>query len=292
MEKVVSNFEKLSHIPNSVKVGLLSAILAQPFEVIRTCSIINQHNITNVNFRGMIEICRKIFQKEGYKGFFRGSTLSFFKITLNYTFFFLSLDKMIQNVKPIANQSNFFFSSQIADFAMASSSKAMTTILFNPINMMKTRFEVLGNNEYKSIFSAVCKIYKKEGISGFYKGTIPSLMKDVPYSGLQYSLYQSIMGCNERIRENKIGIVIAAGLSSSMAIMITYPFDNLRVRAQFNQGSPMKMLGLIKEIFEKEGIKGFYKGYLPRLIKKIFGGAITWSIYEFYKPNRTLKKEF
>lgn len=291
MEKVASKFEKLTHIPNSVKVGLLSAILAQPFEVIRTCSIINPHNITNVNFRGMMEICRRIFQKEGYKGFFRGSTLSFFKITLNYTFFFLSLDKMIKNVKPITNQSNFFFSSQLIDFAMASSSKAITTILFNPINMMKTRFEVLGNNEYKSIFAAICKIYNKERVLGFYKGTIPSLIKDVPYSGLQYSLYQTILGFNERARENKGWIVTAAGVSSSIAIMVTYPFDNLRVRAQFHQGSPKKIILLSKEILEKEGVKGFYKGYLPRLIKKIFGAAITWSIYEYYKPNKNLKKE-
>jgi len=49
---------------------------------------------------------------------------------------------------------------------------------------MKTRFEIVGNNEHSTITSAIKGIYKTEGMKGFYRGILATLMRDVPYSGL------------------------------------------------------------------------------------------------------------
>ena len=39
-------------------------------------------------------------------------------------------------------------------------------------------------NEYQSILEAVEKINQKEGKAGFFKGIVPTLMRDVPMSGI------------------------------------------------------------------------------------------------------------
>jgi solute carrier family 25 protein 38 len=39
-------------------------------------------------------------------------------------------------------------------------------------------------------------------------------------------------------------------------------------------------------VYREEGLRGFYKGYLPRLLKKGASGAVIWSIYE------NIKKDF
>jgi len=42
---------------------------------------------------------------------------------------------------------------------------------------------------------------------------------------------------------------------------------------------------VVHDIYENEGISGFYKGYLPRLLKKGCSGALIWSLYEKFREN-------
>jgi solute carrier family 25 protein 38 len=45
-----------------------------------------------------------------------------------------------------------------------------------------------------------------------------------------------------------------------------------------NVGYPLKKI--IPYVYEKEGLKGFYKGYIPRIMKKAVSSGIFWSLYE------------
>ena len=71
-------------------------------------------------------------------------------------------------------------------------SKIITTIVVSPIILLKTRFEVVGKTK-NSIGKEIKKIYNKSGIKGFYKGLIPTLLRDVPWSGFQFSIYSLLM---------------------------------------------------------------------------------------------------
>ena len=56
--------------------------------------------------------------------------------------------------------------------------------------MVKTRFEVIGFNEYNSVWDACQKIVKNEGYRGFFIGMRVALLRDLPFSGLYYPLYE------------------------------------------------------------------------------------------------------
>lgn len=43
-------------------------------------------------------------------------------------------------------------------------------------------------------------------------------------------------------------------------------------------GFPLRKI--IPYVYKIEGLKGFYKGYLPRIMKKSFSSGIFWSLYE------------
>ena len=45
--------------------------------------------------------------------------------------------------------------------------------------------------EYKNLFDCVRKMYKNEGIKGFYSGFFANLIKIVPALGLQFSIYDN-----------------------------------------------------------------------------------------------------
>ena len=67
--------------------------------------------------------------------------------------------------------------------------RTIQSIISNPIIIIKTRYEVIGFNEYNSISDACRKIYVNEGLGGFFTGLKVSLIRDVPFSGIFYPIY-------------------------------------------------------------------------------------------------------
>ena len=113
--------------------------------------------------------------------------------------------------------------------------------------MIKSRLEVIGFNEYNSIADAVRKIYVQEGITGFWTGIKVSLIRDVPFSGTFYPIYNYIKVSLARLYELKYGqlqgndrikalAMISSCASFSANILscaITHPLDLIRTRIFF-----------------------------------------------------------
>lgn len=281
---------------SNLKIGVLTALLAQPFEVVRTSSIVHRNKINSLNFKGMLSVIKLIQDSEGLKGFFRGGGLSIFKTTFGYFFFFSGLESMnYLSDKSRENMAIFkWVPFQVSNFINAMCSKMVTTVIVSPINVLKTRFEVVGNDEYSSVRHAVKKIFEKEGVYGFYRGTFATVLRDGPYSGIQYSLYKSLLDLKSWHQGNsdhgKGYIALSAGISGAIAILLTYPFDNIRVRYQYSQAERKSLWVFCEEIYRNEGMEGFYKGYLPRVLKKICSAAVTWSVYEHIKKGSGIEK--
>jgi solute carrier family 25 phosphate transporter 23/24/25/41 len=93
-------------------------------------------------------------------------------------------------------------------------------------------------------------------------------------------------------REPPIYIVLSCGaISSFTGQMVTYPISLLRIRRQgqivplphFDQSKAHPLLPvpkMIKEIWHKEGLAGFYRGLIPNLLKVVPAVSISYLVYE------------
>jgi hypothetical protein len=105
----------------------------------------------------------------------------------------------------------------------------------------------LGFAEYDNLYDAVLKVYSKEGIRGFFTGLGISLLRDVPFSGIFFPIYEFNKKLfsfairfdpNNELEKNR-GFYIAAisALSSVSAnfasCVITHPIDIIRTRVFF-----------------------------------------------------------
>lgn len=126
-----------------------------------------------------------IFEREGFKGYFRGFFPSLIKSTFNSATYFSTLHYLrlfFEKTTSLSDHSINFWASAMA--------RGFESTLANPLIVVKTRLEVLGFSEYDGIQDAFSKIYKNEGVSGLFTGLKISLIRDVPFSGLFYPIYE------------------------------------------------------------------------------------------------------
>lgn len=76
----------------NMQIAIVASFILQPFEVLQTSMIATQYSQKNINFHGLRLLCSNIIAKEGFRGFFRGTTLSIVKNTLAYSLFFTGIE--------------------------------------------------------------------------------------------------------------------------------------------------------------------------------------------------------
>lgn len=74
-------------------------------------------------------------------------------------------------------------------FGMAS--RTLAGALLIPVTVVKTRYES-GVFLYRSLGDAIRHTYRNEGVRGLTSGLAPTLMRDVPFSGLYYMFFSQL----------------------------------------------------------------------------------------------------
>lgn len=188
---------------------------------------------------------------------------------------------------------------------------------FYPLTLIKTQLQVQFKNDvYNGMFDAAYKIYKTEGPRGLYKGFWISSVQI--FSGVFYiSTYEGVRhmltqyGAGERTKA-----LLAGGCASMVGQTIIVPFDVISQHAMvLGMGDPINVnrmngkpctkslvtevnpLGInyhgrsrmrisydiAAEILRRDGIKGYYRGYLASLMAYVPNSALWWTFYHLYQ---------
>ncbi|KAF9171507.1 mitochondrial thiamine pyrophosphate transporter [Mortierella sp. AD011] len=84
-------------------------------------------------------------------------------------------------------------SSAAQSFISGATAGIMATACTYPFDLLRTRFAVQRDVKiYTSVPQAFQHIFRKEGISGFYKGMSPALIQVIPYMGVMFGSYDAL----------------------------------------------------------------------------------------------------
>ena len=134
-------------------------------------------------------------------------------------------------------------------------------------------------------------------------------MRDLPFSGLYYPLYEEskhvigvLVGWGklnkyEQNDKKKLIVLSAASAMSANIIscLITHPLDIVRTRILFryyNKDPDQRyanMADAVRKIYRNDGLFGFFRGMIPRVMRKGFGNIISWTAYEYLVDKRKIK---
>ncbi|XP_048831948.1 calcium-binding mitochondrial carrier protein SCaMC-1 [Brienomyrus brachyistius] len=169
-----------------------------------------------------------------------------------------------------------------------------------PMEVMKTRLTLRKTGQYSGMFDCAKKILRREGLKAFYKGYIPNILGIIPYAGIDLAVYESLKNAwlSQYAKDTAnpgILVLLACGtISSTCGQLASYPLALIRTRMQAQaslEGSEqLSMSRLAKNILEKDGFFGLYRGILPNFMKVIPAVSISYVVYEYMKTGLGISK--
>lgn len=159
-----------------------------------------------------------------------------------------------------------------------------------PLDRLKVVLQVQTTRAW--IMPAIKKIWKEDGLLGFFRGNGLNVVKVAPESAIKFYTYEMLKGmiANSRDEEKRdigtAGRLFSGGIAGAVAQTAIYPLDLLKTRLQtFScEGEKVPKLGkLTKDLWVHEGPRVFYKGLVPSLLGIIPYAGIDLAAYETLK---------
>ncbi|KAF2666080.1 mitochondrial folate carrier protein Flx1, partial [Microthyrium microscopicum] len=273
--------------------GVAATLVVHPLDVLKTRI---QLETRQTGLGQSLRILRDIVKHEGsYLALYRGLTPNLVGNSVSWALYFMWYGSIKTWLQTAQGQGKSLTS--LDYFAASGTSGILTALLTNPIWVIKTRMLSSGRNSpgaYSSMLHGVRHILKNEGLSGFWRGLVPSLF-GISHGAVQFAAYEQLKNYRGRQfggdqqRLSNWDYLTLSGLSKCFAGSVTYPFQVVRVRLQiYDADSAYRgTRDAVWQIWRNEGVRGFYKGLGPSLVRVLPSTCVTFLVYEntkFYLP--------
>eukprot|EP01080_Neovahlkampfia_damariscottae_P007218 gene7218-11534_t len=243
----------------------------------KTCS-----GETQPVYRSSFDTASKIIKYEGITSLWRGLTPALMMQLPSTVFYYTLYDKT-----KIEFSKNEYTRNEFVPLFSGIIARSITTSITSPFDFIKTQIQSSTKNT--SIKEIISTTIKENGLRSIWKGMSPTLLRDVPFSGLYWYLYEKnkLRIQNQSMNLNPFIINFLSGASSGMiSAIVTNPIDVVKTRIQANlhkSDEYSSTIQSIKTIFKKDGFEGFFRGVVPRSARIAPASAIMISTFELSK---------
>ena len=143
-------------------------------------------------------------------------------------------------------------------------------------------------NQPKGIISLLAKMYREEGVRGYFKGNGANCLKVVPNLGIRFFAFENYKKL--LLRPNQTNLtpsrkLMTGSIAGLTALSFTHPLDLIRTRltVQTHQQYYRGINDAIKQIFVKDRIRGLYRGFGTAAMSVAPFSAVNFASYETLK---------
>lgn len=169
-------------------------------------------------------------------------------------------------------------------------------LVLTPLDTLKQRMQL---GHYSSTASAIKLITQSEGIVALYRSFPVTLATNLPYGIIMVTTHEA---CKQTLEpqtqvHNWQHVLAASSIAGFTAAAITTPLDRIKTALQTQSLTPTtcaqpehcralryeSWMHAATTIAREEGIAGFTRGLLPRVLAHTPAVAISWTTYESLK---------
>nr|WJG69184.1 mitochondrial uncoupling protein [Acanthamoeba castellanii str. Neff] len=166
----------------------------------------------------------------------------------------------------------------------------VSAAVFTPTDLLKVRMQGSSGQRYRSLLHAIKTVVAEEKISGLWKGMGPTSQRAAVVAAAELATYdqckQFLLG-NNIMQDNIYTHFAASFIAGFVATASSSPIDVVKTRVM-NQPSDANGRGLYyrssldcaRKLVAAEGVRGFYRGFLPNWIRLGPWNIIMFLTYE------------
>jgi solute carrier family 25 (mitochondrial thiamine pyrophosphate transporter), member 19 len=223
---------------------------------------------------------RQIAAESGLRGFFRGNVPATY-LWVGYTAVQFSmyarlsesLDRVLQNKPTTA-----FCSGALAGI--------VATLVTYPFDICRTNFAAASaaggpsRAGPSSMRGFARDMFRRQGPAGFFAGVVPALYGIVPYMGVNFLLYETLVG-----EKTAVNAGMAGAISGGASKLLVYPLDTVKKRLQVQAYRSMEIdqykgtLDCLVKVVKQEGVASLYRGIVPSVMKNTIATSLSFSLY-------------
>ncbi|KAJ3053836.1 carnitine transporter [Rhizoclosmatium hyalinum] len=259
--------------------GISNVLVGYPFDTLK----VKMQTTTN-QYKNMADCFKQTIAKQGVKGLYRGITSPLLGVTPMWALSFWSYEigqRIAIAFRP-SNESHYPLT--LAEIAFAGCCSSIpTTIVTTPMERLKVILQTQGQpnsvTQYRGMSDALVGVLKEGGVKGLYRGTVATLLRDVPGGAVYYATYEYVY------MKLKVGDTIsipaalfAGGMSGVAMWSVVLPMDVVKNRVQASPAGTYKgVFDCAAKVLKEGGVPALYKGFGPAMVRAFPANAAGWA---------------
>ncbi|KAF7727807.1 hypothetical protein EC973_007038 [Apophysomyces ossiformis] len=262
--------------------GMANVIVGQPLDTIKV-----RLQLDTGRFKGAWDCARQTVQNEGFLALYKGMASPLVGIGAVNALLFAANSRFKKAMQDHPDQ--VLPIGQIA--AAGAGAGAVNSILASPVELLKIKMQAQfgkpgGQSRYFTGPVDCAKyLIQQHGIGhGLLRGMWATVVREIPayagfYSGFEITKRQLVTPGKEA---NVLQLMLSGAVGGIGYWICCYPLDVVKSIVQ-NQHEPPQGLyvtRVLKQIYAKDGIQGWFRGIAPTILRSIPAAAATFTAYE------------
>jgi len=207
----------------------------------------------------------------------------------------LAFNDLLNNMFPNYSSTTDFWKSFAVKLTSGGLAGALANTICYPFDFARTRLAsdlAKGKPQFKGIADCIFTTVKNQGITGLYTGWLVTCIGAFVYRAGQLGCFKQIQDLNPYQKDKgSLGAIspfVAVTVARTVVMPFNYPFDTVRRRMMLQSEKPIServykgSIDCFVKVFQKEGMKGMYKGMVPELFRGV-GGSLVIVCYDRIK---------
>ncbi|OXA59482.1 S-adenosylmethionine mitochondrial carrier protein [Folsomia candida] len=216
----------------------------------------------------------------GFSGIYRGIGPAFVGSAPNAAVFFCTYDSCKKLLERRVGQNLPW-----VHMLSASIGEVGACVVRVPVEIVKQRRQV-SHHSVRHVFN---QVLKHEGFLGFYRGYFSTILREVPFSVIQFPLWEAlkVQIASEQGHCSPFESSMSGAIAGGVAACLTTPLDVAKTRIMLAEAGTVESKGsivpVLRIVYREKGISGLFAGVLPRTMWISIGGSIFFGTYELVK---------
>ncbi|XP_004702474.1 S-adenosylmethionine mitochondrial carrier protein isoform X1 [Echinops telfairi] len=216
----------------------------------------------------------------GFRGIYAGVLSAAIGSFPNAAAFFITYE----NVKWLLHTDSSSYLKPMKHMLAASSGEVVACLIRVPVEVVKQRAQVSASSRTFHIFT---NILYQEGIPGLYRGYASTVLREIPFSLVQFPLWESLKALWSWRQDHVVDSwqsAVCGAFAGGFAAAITTPLDVAKTRIMLAKvGSSTasgSVLSALHGVWRTQGLSGLFAGVFPRMAAISLGGFIFLGAYD------------